>query len=68
MILIIIAGVITVLLMLAEACGGCLGAESVPALPTAQGRHARHWPPHAAMADTRELAALYGREYPENRR
>lgn len=65
MILIILAAVAVMLPALAAACGGCLPSGPVPALPTAQGRHARRWPPVVAMATTTELAVLYGRPYPE---
>jgi hypothetical protein len=50
---------------LAVACGGLLPAPRrapAPAVPV--GRHARRWPPVAAMLDTGEIALAYGGEYP----
>lgn len=42
-----------------------LNARSEVALAVVAGRHARRWPSVASMCDTSELAALYGKPYPQ---
>lgn len=55
---------------LSVACGGLLPKTATPRADyavhvTPTGRHAKRWPPVAEMLDTRELAMLYDRPYPD---